>query len=760
MKYTFVTSFRKESYDVYAKSMLESVIEKWKPTDFKLYVYLEGYDGKSDELPQASFITYCHIEDVEARNNFIERNADKNGRFAEAPYNYRLDAVRFCNKVYAYSDLAFKLIDEEYKGWLAWLDADTITKKRFNAEAAAKIMIDEVDMVHLGRTDIDYSETGFTAWNMAFHNAASHIVDIRGAFDTNEVFAYREWTDAFVYTRLLKIYEAHGARVRNLTEGMRGLAAFEQCMLGEFFTHNKGNLKYNGTSPDVTGPQRYKKLADLVRHYAEGRNTFTILETGTWNGGRAIEMALAAFEKVDKVHYRGFDLFEDATSKTDEKELNIKQHNSEEAVNKRLLEFSDKMTERGKEFSWMLHKGDTKETLKKERRDDVDLAYIDGGHSYETVSSDYNYLSNVPVVVLDNYYTDDGKTIEDEKHSGTIKTFDLIEGKKKNVLPSSDATSLGWTVHIAVVVDEKEKSIPEELTRVPIVVKPKDSMPTDDIQNNIKENIKKIKNFSWVKNYKVTNDHAIIVSGGQVNFLEVKRIQKKYNAKIFCVKHSYPRLLKNDIRPFGCVVLDPRPLEGESTHGFIRKDLFKKIDPSTLFFIASMTDLSVTDYILERTDNVLGFHAFTDAVRDMSVTDRVKVNEELGIEKGALLISGGTCSATRTIGLLDTVGYKNVHLFGFDCSVSEKVAKKGKDEVDGLGNPKYIHVETGGIKFWTTGELLALAQDLEKMFEEKNIGMNIKFYGKDTLAAQVFKQSAYNEELIYFQEFLDDRLKA
>ena len=74
-----------------------------------------------------------------------------------------------------------------------------------------------------------------------------------------------------------------------------------------------------------------------------------------------------------------------------------------------------------------------------------------------------------------------------------------------------------------------------------------------------------------------------------------------------------------------------------------------------------------------------------------------------------------------------------------------------------MGNPKYIHVETGGIKFWTTGELLALAQDLEKMFEEKDIGMNIKFYGKDSLAAQVFKQSAYNEELIYFQEFLDGR---
>ena len=46
------------------------------------------------------------------------------------------------------------------------------------------------------------------------------------------------------------------------------------------------------------------------------------------------------------------------------------------------------------------------------------------------------------------------------------------------------------------------------------------------------------------------------------------------------------------------------------------------------------------------------------------------------------------------------------------------------------------------------------------MFEQKDIGMNIKFYGKDTLAAQVFKQSAYNEELTYFTDFLDDRLKA
>ena len=58
---------------------------------------------------------------------------------------------------------------------------------------------------------------------------------------------------------------------------------------------------------------RYRQLAELVRAYA----TDCIVEVGTWNGGRAIEMSLAAFEKSDKVRYIGFDLFEEATEELD-----------------------------------------------------------------------------------------------------------------------------------------------------------------------------------------------------------------------------------------------------------------------------------------------------------------------------------------------------------------------------------------------------------------------------------------------------------
>ena len=391
MTYTFVTSFHKKHEDVYARMMLESVSKNWKPSDTKLIAYVEGYDSL-DELPLNDLdgvIEYRHIESIDARNNFIERNKDKNGNYAEAPYNYRMDALRFCHKVYALTDVALEMLDNQDQGWLAWIDADTVTKKMFKAEDAAKIMIPEVDIVHLGRIDIDYSETGFMAFNMAYHNAASLLIDLRGAYDTDEVFSYREWTDAFIFTRILKIYEAHGAKVRNLSEGVRGLSVFDQCMLDEYFVHNKGNLKFdvaavkekaNSVSQDVTGPRRYKQLATLVRHYSQDKEVFIIAETGTWNGGRAIEMALAAYDNVDEVHYMGFDLFEQATDETDKLELNIKAHNSEDLVNKRLDDFSQKMLENGKTFSWNLYAGNTNETMEQVSFDKVDFALIDGGH--------------------------------------------------------------------------------------------------------------------------------------------------------------------------------------------------------------------------------------------------------------------------------------------------------------------------------------------------------------------------------------------
>jgi len=759
MKHTFVTSFNKKHYDVYAKKMLQSVVDNWDKDDFRLVVYYDGYGcqpyDKPDDAPQADFIEYRNLDLMKAHNDFVQRNKDKNGRFAEAPYNYRMDATRFCHKVYAYTDLAYELIDQEYNGWLVWLDADTLTTKKFTAQDAEKILPDDSDVVHLGRIDIDYSETGFVGWNMGMHNAVSMLVDIRGAYDTDEVFAYREWTDSFVFERLLNIYKAHGTKTHNLSKDVRGLAVFENSILKDYFIHNKGNLKFDTdkVSKDVVFPSRYKQLATLIRHYSKNLETFTILETGTWNGGRAIEMALAAFENVDAVHYRGFDLFETATEDTDKEELNVKQHNTFEAVSKRLDDFAKKMKENGKLFTHKLIKGNTRKTMINRRYDDIDFAFIDGGHSYETVSNDYSYLKDVPVVVFDDFYGSTNDEEIPEEFKGIINVVkEDVKDRNKTVLPSQDPTAHGFTVHLAVTWSKDVPSPPEDLTRTPIIVKPKDCMPSDHILDNIKENVKLIKDFDWVEKYKPTDDHVCIVSGGVIDFKRLRKVAKGNKADIWCVKHAYPRLLKQGIIPDACLVLDPRSIEGESTHGVVRKTLFENINPKTTFYIASMTDTSVVRHIMSKTDNIKGFHAFTDGIRDQERTDKVVIKEGIGIPNGAVLISGGTAAATRTIGLLETLGYRNMHLFGFDCSVPEPKDKNQKDETE---QNKYIHVETGGSKFWTTGELLALAQDLEKIWEQKDLQLNLNYYGKDSLVAQLWEQSHYKNEYKTFKEAMD-----
>ena len=114
---------------------------------------------------------------------------------------------------------------------------------------------------------------------------------------------------------------------------------------------------------------RYMKLLKAVRE----KSPKCIVEVGTWNGGRAMEMLNLAPDAV----YYGFDLFEDATPETDSEEFNIKKHYSVKDVEMRLTGFKA-----------YLIKGNTRETLKTFKPEiPVDFVWLDGGHSVETTTS-------------------------------------------------------------------------------------------------------------------------------------------------------------------------------------------------------------------------------------------------------------------------------------------------------------------------------------------------------------------------------------
>lgn len=759
---TFVTSFSQDGFYKYAKNMLESVADKWHPS-LKLIAYYHDCDKETvGAMPRAKNIEYRNLNLVQDMLNYRDRMKVHDGtEGGNVPYNWRLDAIKWCHKVYAMTDLAFEMMEKEAQaGWLIWLDADTVTTKLLKPDSFTNILPSQAELVYLGRKDVDYSETSFLAFNLNYESPGFMLGDLRGCYDIGEVTSYREWHDGFIIERLLKIYIAHGMKVHNLTPNVSGLAAFANSELSEYMVHYKGNRKAeigNDVAPDVRLP-RYEQLNTLIRHY-KSKN---IVEVGTWNGGRAIQMATAAFENSDTVNYVGFDLFEEATEEMDKVELNSKRHNTIEAINQRLASFQEKMQDEGKTFTFKLYKGDSKETLAQAKEDiaTVDFAYIDGGHSEPTVRNDFEHLKHSPVVVFDDYFSEDEEgRILGEEYLGTNRLVAEIKDKRGIVLPSTDRVKGGGHTHLAVILmDNDIDNIPPELTRVPIVVKPRDSMPKEDILHNVYENLTIIKDWDFVESLTPNDKHALIVSAGpSLDFDEIKRVKKKYGDKayIFCVKHSYPLLLKNGIQPYGCVILDPRPLDGTSTHGIKRKDLFKKVDKHTKFLVASMTNSDVTKFIMEKSENVLGWNAYSQSLKQSYDEGKFSIDGKPQIAADAVFVTGGTCSAMRAIGMTHILGFRNIHLFGFDCAIpDESLTEEKKLEKDEQGRLKYMRVEHNDNYFWTTGELLAMAQDCERLFARNDIDVKYYFYGTDTLAGSVFLQSEANKKRSF-----DDKLK-
>jgi predicted O-methyltransferase YrrM len=173
---------------------------------------------------------------------------------------------------------------------------------------------------------------------------------------------------------------------------------------------------------------RYERLIALVKE----KQPKAILEIGTWNGRRALEMLMASPDSK----YYGFDLFEDSDAFTDAEEKNVKPHYTLRGV-KAYLDG----------FDVVLHKGNTRATLKDFDKP-VDFVWLDGGHSVETVRSDWENVKRVlmpgATVLFDDYYT------------GPIDTRrfgcnEIVKSLNHEVLPDADPVSGGGFVQMVRV---------------------------------------------------------------------------------------------------------------------------------------------------------------------------------------------------------------------------------------------------------------------------------------------------------------------
>ena len=767
---TIVTSFNEKILKDSAHYMLDTLSKNLEPS-VNLVCYHHDCNLDNYSVPSNSNITYKNLHDVSEHEEFLSKYSKHNGTENNTiPYNIQLDGVRFSHKVFALTEEAFTLADKSVKpGWIVWIDADSYFKKRITKKDILAKLNKESDLAFIE------NDASFMAFNLNKQPPIDLLGDLRGAYISGEFVQYREWHDYFILQRLINIYQVHGLKLHKIPSVSEYMIHFK----GQFNPNklasvrdSKGKRVFelpNTVSPDIK-PNRYKQLADIIRHYKPK----SIIETGTWNAGRAIEMALASFENQDELLYRGFDLFEDATTETDVEENNVKAHNTRSAVIKRLQDFRSKMMEKKKVFTFQIGKGNTRDILKD--RDDLnaDLILLGGGNSIKTVDSEYENVKHNPLIIFDHYITKDEKgNILPKEFQGVNKVFKNIKVKKtdtrKHVLPSGDVVLGGGHTHLAVVLhDKKLPDLSPSLKSVPIIVNPRDCVPKDYIRTNIKNNMKLIKNDKWIDKCVQHDGKVILVSAGPcIDYEELKfTIRNNPNAKVMCVKHSYPKLLENGIVPWGCVVLDPRHIDGVSTHGIVRKELFHKIEKKTKFFVASMTDPSVTNYLIDNNADIHGWHAFTESLREETErsqgihNNQVKVLDELNLPEGATLITGGTCAAMRTIGIMHTMGFRNIELFGFDCSLKDEPTKKMMKETTGAedeeARPKYFKVGVGEKFYWTTGELLAMAQDCEKVFSDTSMGILYTFHGENTLVSDLWNLSEGKQKFKNFKEMFND----
>lgn len=148
--------------------------------------------------------------------------------------------------------------------------------------------------------------------------------------------------------------------------------------------------------------QHYGPLFDyLIKHPCKN-----IMEIGTHDGENAIHMIKAAAAQVpeNQVRYYGFDLFEELTQDIKDQEFSYPKSSPMAEVRKKIKS--------GTKARVSLIKGNTKETLPKAigTLPGMDLIYIDGGHSIETIRNDWGHalklMGDSTVVFMDDYFSE------------------------------------------------------------------------------------------------------------------------------------------------------------------------------------------------------------------------------------------------------------------------------------------------------------------------------------------------------------------
>lgn len=701
MNYKIVTTLGPGGWELYGKRFVDSFAKFWPAN-----VELEIYTHHLDVLPQHPRATFVPLDNTDGFKKIVKLLG------VEAKDGPSLN--------YAFKAVALSLAVTPSINWVGFLDADTETMRPVDAELLAKIFDESYDLTYLWRKSVRESEGSWFAINLQTRAGASLLADYCGLYETGEAFKLKKAHDNAVLDHISLIHRAHNLRVGNLSEGALGLDAFHQSPLGAYLIHYKGPDKTTIANPGLASPSRYEMLCSLAVHAYEQTGRAELVEVGTWNGSRAVQLAEALFAAgAPRVTYYGFDTFEEGNDRVHEG--HSKPNATLDFVQQRLENYRMLCNRNGRIFDFMLMQGNTLVTLpaSDEILKNVTFAYIDGGHSYETTLSDYNCLKHVPYVVFDDLILKD----EPGAPTGPREVMAKHVNVKKQIWDSGNGYA-GLTQTICFGIATAPEYAEYEIKQ-PLKVKPIDSVEKSEQFEHIVENTKAIK--SWLQLYQAHGRTALLVSAGPTlpEYIEDIRKKQKAGAVIFAVKHALPVLKDAGITPNYTVLLDPRPVTGTSTHGVVRTKLFAKVVVGDKVLLATMTHPSVRELLEKQGANIIGWHAMTAALEKANLPET----------KIGMTVGGGTCAATRLPVLAYLMGFRRFDFYGYDFYYPTGTAQENiKQQL------LTISVGKNQQQFLTTGELVAAIQDLDRWARwliQNNL--SIEFFG-DGVGSIIWEQ--------------------
>ncbi|TDW16554.1 hypothetical protein EV128_1346 [Rhizobium azibense] len=248
LRHIVVTTFHEKGYHQYGKRCVESFLEYWPP-DVQLWIYAEDISPDISDPRVRIFdhnATLLKLQEFRRlfRDNPTANGQNPNGK--EEEYNFRWDAIRFANKVFAVTDAirrAGGMADQ-----LIWLDADTVSHTKLPHSLLDRLApCGQQLSAYLNR--VGYPECGWVGYNLNHARILNFADEFEQKYLTGDFLNLNENHDSFVFWKIVTAMKKNReAKFKLLGSRFAKGHIFINSVLGGYMDHLKGDRKAEGRS--------------------------------------------------------------------------------------------------------------------------------------------------------------------------------------------------------------------------------------------------------------------------------------------------------------------------------------------------------------------------------------------------------------------------------------------------------------------------------------------------------------------------------